>query len=63
MDVFLSALRDFVVALAFSWLGVTLQGTDHRAGVREAARPAQSCPAGASACSDQPPGYRSECAG
>ncbi len=63
MDVILTALRDFVVALAFSWLGVSLQSAEERPQVREPARPAQTCPAGASACQSAGPAYRADCEG
>jgi hypothetical protein len=64
MNAFLSALRDFVVALAFSWLGVTLQSADDRATVREPQHPsAQTCPSGASACAGprEEPAYQTDC--
>jgi hypothetical protein len=63
MDSVLSVLRDFLVALAFSWLGVTVEAAEDRATVREPARPAQSCPAGSSACAAPTPSYRTDCEG
>lgn len=64
MSVILTLLRDFVVALAFSWLGVTLQLPEERSiHSREAPRPAAACPSGAGSCQTAGPAYRTECDG
>lgn len=58
-----STLRDFILALTFGWLGVSVQAPDDRASLRQAERPAPAaaCPSGAGACAASGPGYRSDC--